>query len=190
MVPIMSVFDYWQGLPKVRAVNDLANAVRRISDRGEAAHSRAHEVEVLALKRWRLSTHWKTNEQRSKKNWPLTWRLLSATSAKRISINEYTPEEKQQRRELIEKIGQAYLKAPTKYPTATVLGHAEIVPETHILERGDHKKKGALVTPGLPGFLVDKPDIQEPTDHPMVPQRRKALALWLDRTRITPSPRA
>ena len=178
IVPIMSVFDYWQGLPKVRAVNDLANAVRRISDQAKqrivARMKLKYSPEVVEA----FDT---PEETRTAKQKELAIDLEAAfrNISEKDLDQEYRPEENQQRRELIEKIGYAYLKAPTRYPTATVLGHAEIVPETHILERGDHKKKGALVTPGLPGFLVDKPDIQEPADHPLVPQRRRALALWL-----------
>ena len=178
MVPIMSVFDYWQGLPKVRAVNDLANAVRRISDQ---AKQRIVARMKLKYSPGVVEAFDTPEETRTAKQKELAIDLEAAfrNISEKDLDQEYTPEERQQRRELIEKIGYAYLKAPTRYPTATVLGHAEIVPETHILERGDHKKKGALVTPGLPGFLVDKPDIQEPADHPLVPQRRRALALWL-----------
>ena len=43
------------------------------------------------------------------------------------------------------KLGQAYLKAPARFPTATVLGHSELVPKTHLLNRGDYKNKGPVV---------------------------------------------
>jgi len=178
MVPIMSVFDYWQGLPKLRAVDDLASAVRTLADRAKqrilGRIKPKYSPEVVEA----FDT---PEEKRTPKQKELAIDLEAAfrgISEKDLD-QEYTAEEKQQRRELIEKIGYAYLKAPNRYPTATVLGHAEIVPETHILERGDHKKKGALISPGLPGFLVDNPDIKEPAERPMVPQRRKALALWL-----------
>src|SRR5262249_14877245 len=49
----------------------------------------------------------------------------------------------------------------------------------HILLRGDFKKKGEKVEPGFPAVLNAGPAIREPKDFLFVPQRRKALALWL-----------
>jgi len=84
-----------------------------------------------------------------------------------------------QRAALLQKLGEAYLRAPERYPTANVLAHEEIVPDTHILIRGDFKKKGERVEPGYLSALNSGPPIQEPKDALFVPQRRKALALWL-----------
>ena len=84
-----------------------------------------------------------------------------------------------QRAALLQRVGEAYLRAPERYPTANVLGHEEIVPDTHILIRGDFKKKGEKVEPGYLSALNPGPPIQEPKDTLFVPQRRKALALWL-----------
>ena len=64
-------------------------------------------------------------------------------------------------------------------PTANVLAHEEIVPETHILVKGDFKNKGEKVEPGFLSALNPGPPIVEPKDVLFVPQRRKALALWL-----------
>ena len=41
------------------------------------------------------------------------------------------------------------LKAPPRYAMANVLVHSEIVPDTHILVRGDFKQKGPKVEPGF-----------------------------------------
>src|SRR4051794_14274493 len=46
---------------------------------------------------------------------------------------------------LLQQLGEAYLRAPQHYPTANVLAHDEVVPETHILVRGDFKNKGEKV---------------------------------------------
>ena len=61
-----------------------------------------------------------------------------------------------------------------------MLVHSELVPDTHILVRGDFKQKGEKVEPGFlsragPGTAdrASRPSV------PFVPQRRKALALWL-----------
>ena len=84
-----------------------------------------------------------------------------------------------QRAALLQKLGEAYLRAPERYPTANVLAHEEVVPDTHILVKGDFKNKGAKVEPGFLSALNPGPPIEEPKGVQFVPQRRKALALWL-----------
>jgi hypothetical protein len=54
-----------------------------------------------------------------------------------------------------------------------------VVPDTYILQRGDFKHRGEKVEPGFLSALNPGPPIQEPKDVLFVPQRRKALALWL-----------
>jgi cytochrome c553 len=84
-----------------------------------------------------------------------------------------------ERTTLLQRLGEAYLKAPQRYPTANVLGHEEVVPDTHILVRGDFKNKGEKVEPGFLTALNPGPPLREPKDFLFVPQRRKALAMWL-----------
>jgi hypothetical protein len=84
-----------------------------------------------------------------------------------------------QRAEMLQKLGEAYLRAPERYPTANVLAHEEIVPEAHILIRGEFKNKGERVSPGFLSALNPGPVIKEPKDVLFVPRRRKALAEWL-----------
>jgi hypothetical protein len=84
-----------------------------------------------------------------------------------------------QRSALLQQLGEAYLRAPERYPFANVLAHDDVVPDTHILMRGDFKKKGEKVEPGFLSALNAGPPIVEPKDVLFVPQRRKALALWL-----------
>ena len=83
------------------------------------------------------------------------------------------------REALLQKLGEAYLRAPERYPTANVLAHEEKVPDTFILAKGDFKQKGEKVEPGFLSALQPGPEIREPKDVLFVPQRRKALALWL-----------
>jgi len=85
----------------------------------------------------------------------------------------------EERAALMQQLGEAYLKAPERYPTAKVLAHEESVPYTHILVRGDFKRKGEAVEPGFPAVLNPGPPIDEPDAGAFIPQRRKALALWL-----------
>src|SRR5262249_36202688 len=84
-----------------------------------------------------------------------------------------------QRAALLQQLGEAYLRAPERMPFANVLAHDDVVPETHILIKGDFKNKGAKVEPGFLSSLHPGPPIVEPKDFLFVPQRRKALALWL-----------
>jgi hypothetical protein len=80
---------------------------------------------------------------------------------------------------LMRQIGELYSRLPARYATANVLAHSETVPETHILVRGDWRSKGEKVEPGFPPVLNPGPPINEPKGVLFVPQRRKALALWM-----------
>jgi hypothetical protein len=80
---------------------------------------------------------------------------------------------------LMRQIGELYSRLPAHYATANVLAHSEHVPDTHILMRGDWHNKGEKVGPGFPPFLNPGPSIDEPKGVLFVPQRRKALAMWM-----------
>ncbi|MEJ7606145.1 MAG: DUF1553 domain-containing protein [Bryobacteraceae bacterium] len=80
---------------------------------------------------------------------------------------------------MLQRLGEAYLAAPERYPTANVLAHEEIVPDTHILIKGDFKNKDVKVEPGFITSLNKGPAIVEPRGILFVPRRRKALAEWL-----------
>jgi hypothetical protein len=90
----------------------------------------------------------------------------------------YTAEEKAERERLVHELGKAALKASTGYPTATVLGHSEVVPDVYVAVRGEIRQRGEKVAPGLPSVFVGR-DLDEPTSSASTSQRRKALALWL-----------
>src|SRR5436190_721189 len=92
---------------------------------------------------------------------------------------QLTPEEKDQRETLLRQLGDAYMRAPVPYAKANVLVHSEAVPETHILIRGDFKQKGPKVEPGFLSAFGGGTVTGEPKEGPFVPQRRKALALWM-----------
>jgi hypothetical protein len=85
----------------------------------------------------------------------------------------------EERADLLRKLGEAFLQAPERYPSAKVLAHEEVVPDTFILARGDFKNKGEKVEPGFIAALNPGPAIEEPAGFLFVPQRRKALAQWL-----------
>ncbi len=90
-----------------------------------------------------------------------------------------TPETAADRAAAMQKIGELFVRLPDHFPTANVLAHQEKIPDTHILVRGDFKNIGAKVEPAFPAVLSPGPALNEPKDILFVPQRRKALALWL-----------
>ena len=84
-----------------------------------------------------------------------------------------------ERAALMQRIGELYTRLPNHFPTAHVLAHQETIPDTHVLNRGEYKNKGQKVEPAFPPALNPGPPINEPSGILFVPQRRKALALWL-----------
>ncbi|MBM3735993.1 MAG: DUF1553 domain-containing protein [Acidobacteria bacterium] len=107
--------------------------------------------------------------QTASRNFPL---LAQAQAYRRMAGRGRDPE-------LLRKLGEAYLRAPERYPTANVLAHEEEVPDTHILQKGDWRARGDKVEPGFPAALNTGPPIVEPKGFLFVPRRRKALAEWL-----------
>jgi cytochrome c553 len=105
-------------------------------------------------------------------------RKRSGAARKSKLEDAYTPAERDERETLLRQIGDAYVKAPPRYATANVLVHSEQVPDTHILARGDFRQKGPKVEPGFLSALGGG-TVSEPAGAPFVPQRRKALALWM-----------
>jgi hypothetical protein len=105
--------------------------------------------------------------------------LAQAEAWKQMARRRRQGEDDAKRAEMLRKVGEAYLRAPERMPMATVLAHEEIVPDTHILLKGDFKAKGGKVEPGFPAALNPGPAIEEPKDVLFVPRRRRALAEWL-----------
>jgi hypothetical protein len=106
---------------------------------------------------------------------------VSAIKAKDIE-EKLTPVERDRRAQLISEIGKAYLETLKPAASATVLGHTNVIPDVHLLVRGDYRNKGARIQPALPTALSDESDaISEPAGTEFVPRRRKALALWITR---------
>ena len=114
-----------------------------------------------------------------------------------LNIEEHlSSEETERHRELTRKLAKAAVAIPAKglahkvdydgfydVPSATVLGgvKTELIPETHLLNRGEPARKKDLVHPGLPRALrhdaVPAKMFREPNGH----HYRKQLALWLTR---------
>ena len=114
--------------------------------------------------------------QTSTRSFPL---LEQARILKRMAKRSHGELDSKQRRDLLARLGEAYLEAPEPYASANVLAHSDSVPHTYVLAHGDFRKQGELVKPGLPVALGPSPTIHEPEGVRFVPRRRAALAQWL-----------
>ena len=173
----MSVFDYYQAYPKLIALEQLKNAYNRV---GGQAKDRILAVLLKKFSAEALEAEKIAREKRTQKQQEMAVEVEAARAVGEAELDkELTPEEKAERAKLLVQIGEAALKAPTRFQTATVLGHSEIVPDEYVEVRGDYNSRGAKVGAGFPAVLSDGKDIPDPPERPFVPQRRKALALWL-----------
>ena len=83
----------------------------------------------------------------------------------------------ERRRKMLQRLGEAYLKAPEPYASAKVLVHAESVPDTYVLAHGDFRRKGDRVDPGFPAAIPVPAEVEEPDG--LAIRRRASLARWL-----------
>ena len=84
-----------------------------------------------------------------------------------------------QRREMLERLGKAYLAAPEPLASARVLGHENSVPPTFVLAHGDFRKRGERVDPGFPSAISARTSLPPHEIDRFPPRRRAALAEWL-----------
>jgi hypothetical protein len=112
---------------------------------------------------------------------------------KGVSGRKLTPEEEQQKLALRDKIAAKVLELPDnaasspgdrfdglmEIPTASVLGHVDgpLVPEVHILNRGDVDRPKKRAAPEIPAVLREATGYREPLGGPTT--SRKQLAQWL-----------
>jgi hypothetical protein len=165
-VPLVSQFDiltYTRAMPLISQVESLKQIARqRGGMRNRNAAAQNGEAKV--------STEKKDNAE------PVE---AGETTASAPPPKAPSTDQQAERAALMQRIGELYTRLPNHYPTAHVLAHQETVPDTHILNRGEYKNKGEKVEPGYPPALNPGPAINEPSGVMFVPQRRKALALWL-----------
>ncbi len=114
--------------------------------------------------------------QSSTRSFPL---LEQARILKRMAKRSGKNTSADERRAMLERLGEAYLRAPEPYPSAKVLGYEGQLPDTFVLAHGDFRRRGERVDPGFPAALPDGPALQEPKDERFVPRRRAVLAQWL-----------
>ena len=112
-----------------------------------------------------------------------------------VKIEEsLTPKEAERHRELTRKLAKAAVAIPAKglahqvdydgfydVPAATVLGplRTELIPETHLLDRGDLASKKHVVHPGLPKALRKDSVPAKLSGETGRTHYRRQLALWL-----------
>jgi hypothetical protein len=88
-------------------------------------------------------------------------------------VGALTQEDRRRRTELRARIHALETQLPPPTPHAWTIADQDKIPATHVLKRGDPKRKGGTVFPGVPRVLV-------PNEQLSVPDRM-ALARWLTR---------
>jgi hypothetical protein len=186
VVSKMDQFGFKSGYPGLLQVEEDKAAIQRIDQK--ATKQAVEEIKAKFPAEVRAAYEMKPEgrsreqeEQASKVERALAEAGLRENAAGKTFVPRFTPNEKDERDRLIFKLGEVALAARFAMPSATVLAHADVVPETHMTVRGDFHGTGAKVGPGFPRVLGGTEDIPEPSSGPFVPQRRKALAEWLTR---------
>ena len=188
-VPVVSFFGiepYQRFYPKLVKLEEYKAAIKRIE---EKARDRAIEAIKAKFPREVVEAYELEEEKRTPQQQELAAQVrvalleagLKENAAGKKPTLPYTPEETQEKERLTYELGKAMLTAHLSYPTATILGHSDVIHPVHVTVRGDFRQKGEQVGPGFPTILSNGKDLEEPSEGPFVPQRRKALALWLTR---------
>jgi Protein of unknown function (DUF1553)/Protein of unknown function (DUF1549)/Planctomycete cytochrome C len=176
LVHRMDLFDQWQFYPRHLRIQQLRAEAEKISNQ---AKRRIIEAMKADLPKETREAYEVPEGKRSPEQQKLAAKFQETISKIDIAA-KMLPAEKQKYEELIQDIGKGYLLTLKPMPTATVLGHTEMIPDIHFLLRGDYRSKGEMIKPAVPAALCEGDEqIQETSATPFVPQRRKALALWL-----------
>lgn len=179
-VSAVQVFDHAAKALAVRRLDDLRTEAGRVDDlvRARLIAERVRAAQPEVRKAYEIAP-----DARTPRDERIAAPLVAAIAAITPADLErhYTPSESERRAALIKAIGEAYLQTAAAYPTATVLGRSESVPETRILVRGDSRTEGELVQPGLPAAITGGYKVQPTTGDGPILGRRAALAQWLTR---------
>ena len=184
VVSKMGEFGYKSSYPNVLLVDEYKSAIERLETKvrnraiAEIKSKLPPEVGAAFDAPARKRTP-KQRELAEQVNIALERAGLRENAAGKDFVPQYTSEERDERERLIRNLGQAALKARIEPQTATILGHSDVTPEVRMTVRGDFRGTGPVVSPGLPRVLGGVNDLAELEIRPFVPQRRKALALWL-----------
>ena len=147
-----------------------------------------------------LSAHEVPDEKKTPRQAKLAAPLAEALEALgRDWEDRMAPDEKEEKRRLLEEIGKLVVLLPDAdashlvhfdglydVPKASVLGHREreLIPEVHVLDRGELGRRLERATPGVPAVFdyLGEWDGWEPASTGNATSRtRRQLALWLSR---------
>ncbi|MBC8165643.1 MAG: PSD1 domain-containing protein [Bryobacteraceae bacterium] len=186
-VPVVSkfsVFGFKSGYTNYLRVEELKGAIRRIEEiaRKRVVDKIRSNFSSDILTAYDIPQQTRTPDQRTlaaRLEKALTEAGLQENAEGKVADIPYTAGESKERERLLAELGQAALNSNSVLPTATVLSHADVVPEIRIAHRGDWRSVGDKVAPAFPAVLTGGKTIEEPEGRPLMLQRRKALALWL-----------
>jgi hypothetical protein len=182
----MDLFGFKSGYPGNLRVEEYKEAIERIEKQARDRATKEIEAKFApeVVKAYEVALKDRTLKQMEMAA-PLEEALTAAglreNAAGKMFVPQYTPQEKDERERLIYQLGKAALEAHPAFPSATVLAHADLVPDVYMTSRGDFHPAGPKVAPGFPRALGGVHDLEEHADRPFVPERRRALALWLTR---------
>lgn len=184
VVSKMNEFGFKTSYPNLLLVNEYKAAIARIEEKARERAAAAVKAQfppevVQAFEQTPSKRTPRQSELAAMINEALGRVGLRENAAGKTFVPEYTPEERDEREKLIHQLGLAALKAQFELPSATILGHSDVIPEVRMTVRGDFHGTGDKVNPGFPKVLGGETDLPEPDTATLVPQRRKALALWL-----------
>ncbi len=173
----MSELGYYSAYPRQLKVFEYQNAIKAlestVSKRLEDSIAEGFDAETVAA--FRVSRAKRTAAQQAKAavlERALTEAGLRENPGGRVPELPYTQQERDRRRTLVSKLGEAASRANFELPTATVLGSAEVRYPVRMTHRGDWKSAGEDVTAGLPAALGAHAKPRTAGD-------RRALAEWL-----------
>ena len=190
VVTKMSEFHRNEAYPRYIALDESRNAYDLFLDRikQRLVEQKKTEFEPTVVEAFEVPEDERSDEQKKLAE-PLD------EAVKEIKPEQHlTTEEESEKENLLHAIAEAVIAVPrhdgshqVRYdglfdvPSAMVLGPVmpEIIPETHVLDRGDLGSNKAKVGPGLPAAFSDGDEFEIPD--PNGPRYRKKLALWLTR---------
>ena len=185
--------DYHQHYTTLLVVSEARLAYRRFE---QSVRNRLVDEEKAKQPKEVVEAFEIPADRRTPRQEELAAPLVKAAAA--IKLEErFTPEERKENQKLLDRIAKAVLALPEKdasqnirfdglmeIPSAPVLIHREpeLIPQVHILRRGDLDMPLDAVTPGVPAVLSDAA-----ADFPSNPlpddllHSRRQLAFWLTR---------
>ena len=180
----MDLFGFKSGYPANLRVEEYKEAIERIEKRSRDRATREIEARFSpeAVQAYEVALKDRTPKQMELAallEQALTVASLRENASGKMFVPQYTAQEKDDRERLIYELGKASLEARPTFPSATVLAHADVVPDVYMTSRGDFRPAGPKVSPGFPRVLGGVHDLEESANGPFVPERRRALALWL-----------